>query len=743
MELYNASEFDVQSLIAALPVQKRRRGNPSKKSDYTYVDIICAFDIETSLIKTGEHRTGGARSGHTVEDYQAVMYIWQMQLGLDVTLVGRTWDEFLNTMRDIAGALSAGRRIVFFVHNLAYEFQFLRDQRILGDVLDESSVFCVKPRTPVKFLCFDGKVEFRCSYIHSNMSLDEFTDKLHVEHRKLSGDEFDYSKLRYSWTPLTDRELEYCVNDVRGLVECLYTECDVDHDNLYTLPLTSTGYVRRDIKRVIQELPHGYIHKQLPDYPTYKMLREAFRGGNTHASRFVTGRRFDRPIKCMDFSSSYPNVLLNAKFPITPFREIREGMQDINDIIKLMKKGRAVLARVALWHVKLRDQFWPVPYLTKDKSRNIVNADYDNGRIISADYLETTITDVDLMILLDEYDFTAEIIEARFASYGYIPDQIREVIREYFCRKTALKLDEKNIIDYTDDIINTLVQYTKSKNKLNACYGMTAQCPVKLEECYQNGDYIVGLHYKDPEGNRHFLSEEQAEVDCIDIYSMAHAENIEKSIMPYQWGVWVTAWAREHLEQAIRICWRSFLYCDTDSVYFYGDPDFTAYNQAAQESSRKNGAYADDREGVTHYMGVMELDKQITSFITYGAKKYAYIDKKGFHITIAGVNKKKGAAELEAYAAEHGLKDGIDALTEDFVFSDAGGTESVYNDSPTWLTIDGNQIYVPSNVAIKPSTYKVGISDDYSQLLAFLIDRGLIDLYKKNFEGAQLPTIDI
>ena len=30
-----------------------------------------------------------------------------------------------------------------------------------------------------------------------------------------------------------------------------------------------------------------YIKNQLPSYAVYKLLREAFRGGNTHASRFM------------------------------------------------------------------------------------------------------------------------------------------------------------------------------------------------------------------------------------------------------------------------------------------------------------------------------------------------------------------------------------------------------------------------------------------------------------------------
>ena len=725
---------NLTNLIQSIGHQKRRRGNQrSRQTKFEYKDIICAFDIETSLFKIGEHPAGSGAAPRIIEDYVAVMYIWQLQLGDDLTLYGRTWEEFNALISELSGALEDDERLCIYVHNLSYEFQFLRDPEILGKLINEESVFCVKSRTPIKFTCCSDKLEFRCSYLHSNMSLAEFTDKMQVKHGKLSGDEFDYSKTRYSWTDLTDRELEYCFNDVIGLVECLEKECEIDGDNLYTLPLTSTGYVRRDIKRAIQKLPHNYIGKQLPDYSTYTMLREAFRGGNTHASRFYSDKRIDAHIYCYDISSSYPNVLLNYKYPVTLFREITKDAQTVDHIIKIAAKGKAVLARIAIWNAELQDSFWPVPYLSRDKCRNIYNASYDNGRIVSADYLETTVTDVDLKIILAEYKGSIEVIEAKFADYGYIPEEIKAVIRDYFIRKTALK-----------GVSGEEIQYTKSKNKLNAIYGMSAQNPVKLEEAYMDGDYVTGIHYHDEYRNKCWMSEDAAEADGIDIYAMAHEENIEKSTMPYQWGVWVTAWARDCLERAIRNCGNDFLYCDTDSVYFYGDHSFKDYNRNAIKLSTSSRAFATDRKGVTHYMGVMEEDKRMISFKSMGAKKYAYIDPDGqLHITIAGVNKAKGAAELTAWAKDHGMKDGLDAMREDFIFSDAGGTESVYNDSGMTINIEGREVYVPSNVAIKESTYKIGLANDYKTLLEFLADNNLFMLYRLNYLGAQLPAVEL
>ena len=104
--------------------------------------------------------------------------------------------------------------------------------------------------------------------------------------QKLSGQKYDYSKVRFPWTPLTDYELEYCVTDVQSLVECMKIKMDNDHDNLQTIPLTSTGYVRRDCREALKPLFLD-IREMLPCEAEYRLLRQAFRGGNTHANRSI------------------------------------------------------------------------------------------------------------------------------------------------------------------------------------------------------------------------------------------------------------------------------------------------------------------------------------------------------------------------------------------------------------------------------------------------------------------------
>lgn len=660
-----------------LKCQKRKRGNPRTRARPKYKDIITAFDIETTRIPEIE---------------QSVLYIWQWQFSDWCTVVGRTWEEFLDFTAQLRKYLSEDERLVVWVHNLSYEFQFLRG---IYEFKPEE-VFALQPRKILKASMWDA-LELRCSYLHSNMSLSEYCEKMHVEHGKLSG--FDYEKQRFPWTELSGEEMAYCVHDVQGLVEALRVEMDHDGDNLYTIPLTSTGYVRRDAKRAMREVSHSFVSNQLPDIEIYRMLREAFRGGNTHASRFFAGQTVHRA-KGADRSSSYPDTAVNCQFPVGPFFKM-DGPQTWETVADLIgRKRKAVLCRIRLWDVDLRDQFWGCPYLSRDKCRDILGGDWDNGRILSADYLETTITDVDLRIIAEEYIWSrVEFTEVAYARYGRLPDPLVREINKYYRAKTELKGDPSQEIFYT-----------KSKNKLNSIYGMMAQDPVKRSIVYTHAGKINEL------GELDHYPEDDTQTD-----EELLAKHNKRAFLVYQWGCWITAWARYRLEEGIRLAHQpgaEFLYCDTDSIYYLGTIDWEEYNRQRIEDSEQHGAYAADSRGEVHYMGVFELEKEMEEFRTLGAKKYVYtyLDKDGkkkLVCTVAGVGKKAGAAELEAAG-------GVDAFREDFRFSGpAGGLEAIYNDEPevTSWTVEGRELHITSNVTLRPSSYTVGLSADYSRLL--------------------------
>lgn len=732
-KIITVDEFKITDITRRTKLLKRPAGNPAcrGKNKRRYKDLITAFDIETTSID---------------EVRQNVMYIWQWCFFWDqenyYVVVGRTWSEFLTLCEKIAKALADDVYIVVFVHNLSYEYQYLRGVY----QFDPESVFAIERRKIMKCDMLHH-FEFRCSYLHSNMSLDLYTKKFGAKHTKLSGDEFDYSKHRYWYTQLTDRELQYCINDVIGLCEALSNEMKADGDNLYSLPLTSTGYVRRDAKRAMHEVNHMFVKQQLPDLPTYQLLSECFRGGNTHANRYyanITIGQYET-VKSADRSSSYPEVLINHLYPISNFI-MRPGPMAFDKFMGYMDHNRAIIFRVKMWNVRLKNPYWGAPYLSRHKCRNLLcgTNDIDNGRVLRAAYLETSFTDVDFRIFLDEYDADQiEVFDVATARYGKLPAKLLDVVRDYYVKKTELK-----------DVQGSEILYVKAKNKLNSIYGMMAQNPVKRsikEIGNEPVDHVLDDYnfYRIAEGFAKCMVGDEsgyAEVDEADADILANYNH--RAFLCYQWGVFCTAFARLELEAGLRLAHdtpgAAFVYCDTDSVKYIGEIDWSKYNDQKKRLSIKNRAYADDTHGVRHYMGVYEFEGSYKQFRTLGAKKYAYVTEDDkLHITIAGVGKSKGAAELAEKGlaklnemVEHGDIDltdkdpkalankfAIDMLKEGFVFDakhGAAGIEATYNDHPAiteYQTPEGIRIPITSNIYMSSSTYIVGLSGDFARLL--------------------------
>lgn len=660
--IVNVHDFDY-SLVDALPCQKRRKGNPGRRRNYKkYKDIICAFDIECTNDKRSE---------------QAFMYIWQFQFGSNYTIIGRTWDEFIYFLRCLESHLKKNEFIVIFVHNLSYEFQFLRGIY----PFDVEEVFAVQPREVLKCEMMNH-FEFRCSYLLTNMSLSAFTSRMGVEAQKLSGEEFDYSKQRYPWTELTEYELQYSINDVLGLVQALKAYMALYQDNLYSLALTNTGFVRRDVKGAMRHFNRNDLRDMQPDFEIFELLRDAFRGGNTHANRYYAGQIMTN-VKSRDFSSAYPSAQINLQFPMSPWlREDPETLTLNRVITKIYRHCRACLMRVRFTNIRLKNKLWGFPYLARAKC-DVYNYENDNGRILRAEYLETALTDLDLKIILKEYDFdTIEFISFYHSRYGALPKPLRETVQSYFNAKTNLK-----------GVDGQELYYMKAKNQLNSIYGMTVQSPVKQSIDFLN-DFIIRTD---------------------DERELLEAAN-KKAFLSYAWGVWTTAWARYELEQALDLVFSTPgadpIYCDTDSVKYIGDVDFTSFNKEREARALKHGGAAQDPNGSWHYLGVMESDGEYDQFATLGAKKYAYVENGKLGITIAGVNKKVGAQELQ----EAG---GLTQFKEGFVFRKAGGTESKYNDDPEIKEIirEGRPIRITSNVYICDSEYTLGITGEYARII--------------------------
>ena len=281
----------------------------------------------------------------------------------------------------------------------------------------------------------------------------------------------------------------------------------------------------------------------------------------------------------------------------------------------------------------------------------------------------------------------------------------RNVIKQYYRVKTELK----GCLEGSDDYY----YYMKNKEKLNASYGMTVQ-DVGRDEI----KFVDGL----------FIELDEPLADLLE-------RNNKKSFLAYQWGVWVTARSRKRLADGIDVVTKNgrepmnFIYSDTDSIKYTGQVDFSEYNRKVEEEAKACGAYAADRSGEVHFMGQFEDEgyRLPNRFKTLGAKKYAMTDENGqMHITIAGVDKRKGAKELAS----------LDNFQEGFIFKDAGGTESIFNDNiDMTIHVDGHDLHITDNVVIRPSTYTLGITAEYRAILNGLVkirysDTDIPGLYK-------------
>ena len=627
-------------LLGDLDILKRPKGNKRR----LYYDIVCAFDIETT----------------NLDDYdQAIMYIWQFQYK-QYTIIGRTWDEF-KAFVEMLKDRYPDAALVVLVHNLSFEWQFLKS------IISVDKVFAMDDRKVLYFI--SNNLEFRCTYLHSNMKLEEYVKRMNSQYHKLSG--FDYDKKRYSWTPLSDDELLYCIMDVKALVDAYKNQMELDEDNLYTIPYTSTGYVRRLCKDVLKPY-HSMIHMILPDEEVFHALRKAFRGGNTHANRWNSDILLDN-VTSYDISSSYPSIICTEEFPMGFVK------RNPNRLRMALKFGYACLMHIYLEDVKLLDESFGCPYLAKGKVEHLYGAELDNGRILSCESCDLWITEIDLKILTMEYSFNYEVLELYTAPKKKLPKEFIDLVLTMYSNKTVLK-------GTGDDY-----QYSKYKELLNSIYGMMVQNPCKL-------NYIL-------DGHDLVMDEDETIEDLIKKYN-------NYGWIAYQWGVYVCASARYKLEIGIHsIPYEAFVYADTDSIKFLGDygKNIEELNKMFQHEELK--AY--DKKGNSHYMGIFEYETTYKRFKTMGAKKYVYEDMDGkLNVTISGVNKELGAKELGK----------IENFKEGFTFKEAGGRMAVYNDYPEVkeIIIDGHKVPITSNVALLPSTYTLGLTADYERLLRIL-----------------------
>lgn len=571
----------------------------------------CAFDIETSSFYEGEEK-------------RALMYVWQ--LGIDgVVFIGREYYHFTNLIARLVDyfELKLGRRqMAIYVHNLSYEFQFM------SKWFDWERVFSPKNRRPLFALTKDG-VEFCCSYFLSNASLAHVGDNLvNYPVKKLIGD-LDYSLIRTPITPLTEDELHYCINDVRVLMS--YIQEKIENDGAITeIPNTNTGYVRKYCRKNLldendakKRMDYISLMKSMKvEGEEYEQLQRAFMGGFTHASclhSYSDDLKWLENVGSADLTSSYPYTMVAQYFPMSRSRYIG-AIKDMGSFETYLGVYCCIFD-IEFYNLRPKVQFENLFSESKCKieGERVIN----NGRVVKADKVTTTLTELDYKNALEFYVWdTIRVTNMRVYDRGYLPRSLIMSILDLYEMKTTLKGVEGREIDY-------LI----SKGMINAVYGMSVTNIVRDEVIFTDEGWIT---------------------EPADVCSQLKKYNTSRNrFLFYPWGVWVTAHARDNLYSAILEFKDDYIYSDTDSIKGFNFDQHQEYfikynNRVSNLLHRVCGHYnipfskvaPKTQKGETKMLGVWEQEGTYRYFKTCGAKRYLYMYEDGFvNMTVSGLNK--------------------------------------------------------------------------------------------------------
>lgn len=725
----------VDDYISLQPRQLHCKSKRKHRRKIDYMTDIITFDSEFSSIERCDDYVIRRKGQDRRIKAAGLLYLWQACIFGDVVM-GRTMDDWRRLWDYIRDAYDLGpqRRIICYVHNLECDFVYLQGWAAKWDVF--------APNERAVLTAYADGIEYRCSYKLTNMSLDKFCKSEGVLTQKQDGGRYDYHKLRTPNTELAGFELYYGYCDVRGLYEAILSLMARTNDDVTTIPLTSTGYVRRDCRRAMQTNPRNWQkfgrYELSPDQ--YTLLRDAFRGGNTHANRFLAGKIISG-VMSFDKTSDYPSAMIYEKYPSGPM--IEDHAYTMDDLRLIENRGQGYVCKCEIDNLSTADY---IPYIPSSKCQyqdlgTVINGklSIDNGRVLFAAGTTTmSLTDVDVGIIRDHYTFTDfRVLKCYRYQMDYLPCELRGVVIDYYAKKTTLK-----------GISGQEYYYAKSKNKLNGTYGMMVQASAPYPVVYNNGQWSTDI---------------PSDIDgYLDVALKRYYRN-RNNFTTYQWGVYVSAYARLYLQEAIDICGPYIVYCDTDSVKFISNDDIArkllAINDRIRQQAINCGfaAIQVDKKGRDQVLGVWDREEDYDKFVTLGAKKYAFnhVYNAGSKKTIKKVLRSvtenhtiefngeikqftttfEDTDEIEVARTEEETEFGItvsglakkaakvigsiDYFESGAVIEDSGRTVAIYDDNvePHYIEIEGKSYELRGNVAILETSYTLGITDLYSAII--------------------------
>ena len=660
----------------------------------TYYNIECSFDIETN-------------STYHKGEKVAFMYIWAFGIA-DLKIYGRTWEEFQALMELFSDIfeLHKDKRILCYIHNFSFEFQFMRKY------FEWTEVFAISERKPIKALTSLG-IEFRDSYILSGFSLAKTAENL-ANHtiEKMTGD-LDYSLLRTKDTPLTDKEMGYVEKDIVIILYYINEQIE-QYGDLHKVPLTNTGRVRKYVERNCYYTNTNHRKSSRGKYHRYRKLmqsltlttsdymiaKQSFQGGFTHANSHYTGQTLEN-VTSIDFTSSYPAVMLAELFPMSKAEYVE--VKDTNHFLELLKTYHVIFEAT---FTNIQTTIEQENYLSESKCRDIEKPIINNGRIFRADKLTTTITEIDFSIIRKAYNWDSfNISNVHIFQKGYLPKSIIESVLELYKGKTELK-----------GVEGKEVEYGLAKGMLNSVYGMSVTDIVRDETDYINDEW---------ESTPPLIGNE------IEKYN-----DKKNRFLFYIWGVYITAYARRNLWTGILNMGDDYIYSDTDSIkllnYEKHLPYIEKYNEVIIKKMELmceyykldvNDLKPKNIQGIEKPIGVWDYEGTAEKFKTLGAKRYLTLKDNKLELTVAGLSKKNGLEYMieQCGGNYHKVFDYFN--DELYIPAERTGkmTHTYIDDSITFIATDylGNstEVTTHSGVHLESVDFTLSLSKQYANFI--------------------------
>lgn len=662
--LYSRGIYKEILNVNLINTNKTLIGSHRNKNKYYIKEIHCSFDIETTHITDTDYTT---------------MYIWSFAMMINnirYVFYGHTWSEFLAFLEHISNNLGDNEKIIVWVANLSYEWQFMKKH------LNVTNSFFRNKRQPF-YIEHNGNIIFQEALNFFGGSLKSLA-KNKCNTQKAVGD-LDYNKQRFYFNcNLTEKEEGYTDNDVLILIEWGQIYYNEYIKKSHFKPVSVQSIIRQDMKKgMFNQYSASQIQnirKDFPDKDIYdKIMIWLYRGGYVHANVRYVGDLL-KNIPSRDLTSAYPYYMLTGyvpsgfeRIPISNFNEIRKD------------KTKCWFAKITFYNIKNRYNH-SIESISKClEKEKVVN---DNGRVMRADMITVYLNELDFEIYEKFYKWEGEpvIHELYVSNKVKLPQYVINVLFDAYSKKAILKAQNK--------------PYADEKTVVNSCYGVMV---TKFNE--------YDLEY-------------QSDTDTF-IEKKANFEKVKKrAILLPQWGVWITSGIRNLLlntaYEVIKIGGDP-IYFDTDSI----KPNDIKYDYIFDEINitidKKVKHYCDyyklDYTNIKG-LGEYELEGVYKAFKTLGCKRYIYVTEKGaFKQTIAGLPKDT----LLNYSKEQHLKNKRVDLFKHFdnqmSYDYTTKLTSLYIDEGFTIEIDGHKITELSCITLDNAPFTLTLKDTFIELI--------------------------